>query len=346
MKKMILMLALLSMMVLPVKGLDLQAPAVPESAQEMMPPEQESFGEGLWFVIKSAIKNLRPDLAQGMRICLSVTVLSILTAVLRSFPGKTASVTDMAGALVASALLLSSTHSLIGAAVQAIGQLSDYGKLLLPVMTAAIAAQGGATSATALYAGTAVFDAFLGTLISSVLVPMVYIFLTLTVADGILEGDVLRRIRDFVKWLVTWCLKTVLYIFTGYMSITGVVSGVADKAALKAAKLTISGAVPVVGNILSDASEAVLVSAGVVKSAVGIYGLWALIAVAIGPFLRIAVQYLLLKLMAAVCSIFAGKKLSELLQDFSSAMGLLLGMTGAVSLLFIISTVCFLKEVG
>ena len=346
MKKIILIMLLLCGMLLPVKAIDIEPPRVPEGAEEMMPADDQTFGEGIWFVIKTAVKNLRPDIAEGARICLSVIVLSMLTAVLRSFPGKTSALTDMAGSIAASGFLLSSTHSLIGAAEQAIQQLSNYGKMLLPVLTAAVAAQGGTASATGLYSGTAIFDAFLGSLISSVLVPIVYVFLTLSAADSILDGDILKRMRDFVKWLVTWCLKTVLYIFTGYMSITGVVSGVTDKAAMKAAKLTISGAVPVVGGIMSDASEAILVSAGVMKSAVGIYGLWAILAIAIAPFLRVGVHYLLLKLMAALCALFAGKKMAALLQDFSSAMGLLLGMTGAVSLLFIISTVCFLKGVG
>lgn len=346
MRKILLMVVLLVGMTLPVQALDLEAPSAPEAVEDLMPAETQSLGEGIWFIIKAAIKSFRPELAQGVRVCMSVTVLSIGTAVLKSFPGRASTLIDMAGSVGAATLLLGSANTMIGAAAQVVEQLSDYGKLLLPVMTAAIAAQGGVSSATALYSGTAIFDAVLVTLISSLLVSMVYVYLTLSVADSILDGDILKRMRDFVKWLVTWCLKTVLYIFTGYMSITGVISGATDKAAVKAAKLTISGAVPVVGGIMSDASEAVLVSAGVVKSAAGVYGLWAIIAIAVGPFIRIGVLYLLLKLTAALCSVFAGKKMSELLQGFSTAMGLLLGMTGAVSLLFVISIVCFLKGVG
>ena len=97
---------------------------------------------------------------------------------------------------------------------------------------------------------------------------------------------------------------------------------------------------------MSDASEAVLVSAGMVKSAAGVYGLIAIAAIAIGPFLRIGVQYLLLKLTAAVCAVFSGKRISGLVADFSSAMGLLLAMTGAVCLLIMISVVCFMKGVS
>ena len=137
-----------------------------------------------------------------------------------------------------------------------------------------------------------------------------------------------------------------LYIFTGYISITGVVGGVTDAAVLKATKLTISGMIPVVGNILSDASEAVLVSAGLMKNAAGIYGLLTIIALWIGPFLQIGVQYLMLNITSGICEIFGTKQMTEIIKDFSSAMGLLLAMTGAVCMIFVISTICFMKGVG
>ena len=109
------------------------------------------------------------------------------------------------------------------------------------------------------------------------------------------DEEILKKLCGFVKWLSVWILKMILYVFTGYIGITGVVSGPTDAAALKAAKLTISGFVPIVGGILSDASEAVLVSAGVVKNAAGIYGILAIGAVCLGPFLKIGLHYLMLK---------------------------------------------------
>ena len=156
----------------------------------------------------------------------------------------------------------------------------------------------------------------------------------------------LKKMRDAMKSVMVWVLKNILYIYTGYIGISGVVSGTTDAAALKAAKLTISSVVPVVGSILSDASEAILVSAGTVKNAAGIYGLFAVIALWIKPFLQIGVHYLLLKATGAVCSIFSTKEATDLIRDFSSALGLLLAMTGAICLMLLISLVCFLKGVG
>lgn len=94
---------------------------------------------------------------------------------------------------------------------------------------------------------------------------------------------------------------------------------------------------------MSDASETILVSAGLVKNAAGIYGLLALVAITVVPFLKIGIHYLLLKITATLTTAFVPKPLSALLGDFSVAMGLVLAMTGAVCLIQMISVVCFLK---
>lgn len=346
MKRLILIAILLLTIATPAQAQEITAPEAPKEALELMPVEQESFSEGIWFVFKSAVEKLRPDLAQGCGLCLAATAVVMLTSILGNFPGVTSSVTELAGSIAVSVVLLGSTGTLIDAAVETVQELSSYAKLLLPVMTTAMAAQGGITRSTALYTGTAVFDAVLSSLICTVMIPIIYIFIALSIGKSALGDDLLGKLHKFTKWLVTWCLKTVLYVFTGYMTITGVVSGTTDQAALKATKLTISGMVPVVGGILSDASEAVLVGAGAVKNAVGIYGLIAIFAIAIGPFLKIGVQYLLLKLTAAVCATFGSKRTTGLIEDICSAMGLLLAMTGAVCLMMLISVVCFLKGVS
>ena len=346
MKKWILIILLFAGLAIPARAEELTAPEAPHSVQDLMPPDTESFGEGLLYVLKSAVQALHPEIAAGAGICLSVIGVMLLTSIFSSFPGKNQAAAELVGTICVACLLLSNANTLVVASADTVSQLSEYGKLLLPVMATALAAQGGVSSSASLYIGTAMFDGLLCSLISGLLVPMIYIFLALAIGRSAIGEDLVKRLRDFVKWLVSWCLKTAMYVFTGYITITGVVSGTTDQAALKAAKLTISGAVPVVGGILSDASEAVLVSAGVVKNAVGVYGLVAIAAIAIGPFLKIAVQYLLLKLTAAVCGVFGSKKCSDLVCDFSSAMGILLAMTGAVCLILMISLICFMKGVG
>lgn len=324
----------------------LTAPQVPQSGAELMGASTDSFGEGLWQLLRNALAGLNPDLREASGVCLGILAVVLLISVLKLFPGSADKTGDFVGALGICTLLLRSSNSLISLSIDTIEQISQYGKLLLPVMTSALAAQGSVTASTALYAGTALFDTVLCSLLRKLLIPAIYIYLTLSAANAAIGEEMLKKLAGFVKWLSIWILKTILYVFTGYMGITGVVSGTTDAAALKAAKLTISGAVPVVGGILADASEAVLVGAGVVRNAAGIYGILAVLAIFAAPFLRIGCHYLLIKLTGGICTVFGAKRCTELIGDFSTAMGLLLAMTGSVCLLQLISTVCFLRGVG
>lgn len=339
-------IALIFLLAVPVSAMEVTAPEVPESGADLMPRDTGSFWQGLCEILRQALISLRPDLAEASRTCLSVAAVVLLLSLLNTFPGIPARAGETTLAVAIGALLLRSSHSLIALGRDTVTELSEYGKLLLSVMTTAMAAQGAVTTSGALYVGSAAFNALLSAITTRLLVPMVYVYLALSVVNSAIAEAPIQHLADFLRQSMVWSLKTVLYIFTGYMSITGVVSGTTDAATLKATKLTISGMVPLVGGILSDASEAVLVSAGLAKNAAGIYGLLALLALLLGPFLRIGTQYLFLKLTGLLCGIFGSKGSGSLIDSFTTAMGLLLAMTGAVCLMLMISTVCFLREVG
>lgn len=346
MKHILMIFLLIIVLAVPVSAQELTAPTVPDQAKKFMPSDQKNFGEGFLEVVQDALLYVRPDLREAATVCMSLVAVMLALSLLHTFPGASEKTVNLAGNTGIALILLRSTDSLVNLASTTIAEISEYGRLLLPVMTAALAGQGGVSTSAALYAGTAFFDALLTSVIRNLLTPAVYLFLILAVACSAVGEEVLEKMRDTMKWATTWSLKTILYIYTGYIGITGVISGATDAAALKAAKLTISSAVPVVGGILSDASEAVLVSAGTVKNAVGIYGLFAILAIWIGPFLQIGSHYLLLKATGAICSVFGSKSGTVLVHDFCSALGLLLAMTGTISLMLLISLVCFFKGVG
>ncbi len=326
--------------------MDYTAPTVPEGMQIYMPENTESFAEGLWHILASALETVNPQLMEAIWICAQLIAITLLVTLVCNLHGSSAKISELVGIFTAAAIVFGPSDALIQLGGETVEQLTSYGKLLIPVMTAAMAAQGSVTSSTALYAGTTMLNAFLGSMISSIVVPMLYLYLAVSIAQAAFGEHVLKKITEFIKWLTAWMLKTVLYIFTGYMGFTGVVSGTTDALAMKTARLTISTAVPVVGGILSDASEAVLVSAGIMKNTAGIYGIFAVLAIAVVPFLKIGMHYVLLKLTAAITRVYGSAKMSELIGSISGAMGMILGMTGAVCLMLMISTVCYLRGVG
>lgn len=346
MRKLLISVLIIIMLTLPVSAMDLTAPPVPENAERFMPTSQNSLGMGILEVVRDAVMYFHPDIRDATRVCLGILATVIIVSIMKTIPGMTQKCANLVGTVSVSLLLLETTNSMIGMAADTVGEISEYGKLLLPVLSAALAAQGGMSASAALYSGTLVFDTVLSSLISRIIVPLIYLFLALSISAGATGEQILSRMQSFLKWLISWCLKTILYIFTGYIGITGVITGSTDAATLKVTKLTISGMVPVVGGILSDASEAVLVGAGTVKNAAGIYGLFAILAICIGPFLRIGVHYLLLKCTTAISEILGGKEASGLIDHFSTAMGFLLAMAGSVCLMLMISVICFMKGMG
>lgn len=343
MRKLLIFLLVLSCLITPVSAMEFEPPDVPDSGEVYMPDNTESFGEGLLFILKEALKQFLPETAQAMKICLSIIAAMILMRLSDSFPGQSQQVIHLISTILIGIILLKPSNTMIQLGIHTVSELSEYGKLLIPVLTGALAAQGGVTSSTALYTTTVFLVSVLTTLIVKLTVPMIYIFLCLSLVNHAVGDELLQNIRNFVKWLITWSLKIVLYVFTGFLSITGVVSGAADASAVKALKLTVSGMVPVVGGIISDASETILVSASVMKSAAGVYGILAVIAIFVGPFVKIGAQYLMLKITGSICTMLSNKQESALIKDFSSGMGMVLGMIGTLGLLLLISVVCFMK---
>ena len=343
MKRFSIAILMLLLFILPVSALEYSAPNAPQEVQKYMPTDTESFADGLWFVIKSALKEIYPSLAEAGKLCTILVAVVLMVTVIRNFTGMSKKVVDLVCTLCVATTLIRSANSMINLGAKTVTQITDYGKLLLPVMTATLAAQGGTSASAVLYTGTAFFNTILSSGISKLIIPLIYVHMALSVGYRAIGEEMLNSLCNFTKWLMTWGLKIILYVFTGYLSITGVIAGTTDETALKATKLTVSGVVPVVGNIVSDASETILISAGVVKNAAGTYGLLAIAAIWIGPFLQIGIQYLLLKLVSSICEMFGSKDATLLIKDFSGIMGILVAMTGTVCLLFLVSIVCYLK---
>ena len=344
MRRILIFLIVCLLCTLHVSALESEPPEVPDSGELYMPDNTESFGEGLWYIVRTAIYTFLPEIRKTASICISIIASLMIVSILDNYAST--KLTHLASTVLIGTILLNPAGIMIQLGLETVTELAAYGKMLVPVLTGAMAAQGGITTSSSLYVITVFGVTFLTTLITKLIIPLLYLYFCLTVITSVFAEQLIISFKQFIKWLITWSLKIILYVFTGFIGITGVVSGTADASAVKATKIAISGMVPVVGGIISDASETILISAATVKNAAGIYGILAIISIVIGPFIKIGTQYLMLKFTGAVCSVFSGKQESELLKDFSGGMGMLLGMTGTICLMLLVSTVCFMKGVS
>ena len=246
---------------------------------------------------------------------------------------------SMVGAMAVAAVAVADANSLIGMGREALENMETFSKLLLPAVTAAAAAAGTPSSAAARQLATMLFSDVLMTVITSLLLPLLYLYIASCVAYTAVGNEGLKRVAGTIKWVVTVVLSAILILFVSYLTISGAIAGTADAATVKAAKFTMSSMVPVVGGILSDAAETVLASAGILKNAVGVFGMLVVLGMCVAPFLQLGIHYLVYKLIAALSATVSGGRVAGLIDQIGGAFGLVLGMTGACALLLLISMV-------
>ena len=330
--------------------------AMPDSAKELLEDTDKvenfiSLGDGLSGLWERTCKLLAvtvQDSLGGVVLIMSAILLCSLAEDCfgAAGGGRMLDPVPLVGTMVILLAVGSNMKSLMGLGEQTIEELDIFSKALLPTLSAAAAAGGCAVSASVRQVATVFFSDLLISLIRSLLLPLVWVFVALSAADAILPAGRLSGIAQGLHKAATWLLSGSLLLFTGYLSLSGAFASSADSLTLRMARSAIGTAIPVVGGIISDAADTILAGAGVLRQSVGIVGTLTILATCILPFLKLGVQYLLLKLSAFFAAAVAPEPLVKLLHALSSAFGLVLGMTGATAAMLLISVASSVKVVS
>ena len=311
-----------------------------DEARELLPTENAGtvdLWDGAKTVLTGALARAFGGWHEALRLC--ALLLAVLTfCALLQWQKEPPAALVVVGAL-------GITGAMVQLAAGTIEELSAYGTCMLPVLASATAMSGGVSSSTALYGGAVLFSQLLTRAISKLLIPGVWLFLAVATAEAALGNQMLTELRKLIGWLISKGLKLFVGLFLAYLSLTGVITASVDASAAKMTKAAVSGMVPVVGGMISDASETLLASAGVLKNSVGVFGMLAVLAIALTPFLRVAAHYLLLRLTTAVGGAVALTPHVTLLEQLTTAMGFLLAMCAACCLLLLMATVCLMRVV-
>lgn len=255
-------------------------------------------------------------------------------------------VPNMVGTLAVCAVAVADVHALMGLGRETVQAMADLGTLLLPTLAAAAAAGGAPVGGVTRQMATVVFSNLLTQLISKLLIPMTYAYVSASAVHAAVGNDGLKRLAKTIKGLVTGILTAVMLAFTGYLSLSGAIAGTADAVSIKTAKFAISGTVPVVGGVLSDAAESVIAGAGLLRNAVGIFGTLVILGVCLIPFLRMGVHYLVYKLTASLAATIWEGRLNELIDAIGGAFALELGMAGSSAMMLLFCVISCLSAAG
>ena len=305
-------------------------------------------GGALARLLKSFVAKLVAELKGNLEYCTVLVAIALLTTMASALCSSKdiASFIELVGCGSASVLMLGSMDSIVNQTVDAMYRLSDYSKAALPVIFTASAVSGAVTSSAAKFAAVSFALDVLMSISQKLIIPVIYAFLAMTLSSSMFPNPILTGIQKLCKWVAGTMMTGMTLAFTAYINMIGVIGSAVDTTAVKTARSFISGTLPVVGGMISDASAMVLSAAGVVKSCAGVFGLVAVGIMCAGPFALLSVKMLLLKGVSAVADSMDSGRLSSLFSGLGSAMALLLGLLGSCGIMLFISLTAGMKAVN
>lgn len=255
---------------------------------------------------------------------------------------------NMATSLSISSVILLDVKSVLMLCMNSIDEINVLSKGLMPSMVAGIGASGAPTTAVLHYASTMFAFDLIITLIHNVMFPFIYVYIAIITVNSAISNDILIKLADFIKWCIIGTLKIIVTAFITYISISGAVSGKADILAIKTTKFVVSSAVPVVGSIISDASESILVGASVVKNSIGVFGIFAVFSVCLVPIIYIFINFFMFKAMSVLVSIISTKNITNLLDGISESFNMAFAMicsTASILFMMMVVSIIFVGEI-
>lgn len=332
-------------------GLDEIDDSLPEEASEILDglsiTDAVDLNSGMGKILENTAGSVEDLLKTGLRSALIILIIAILCAVVHAvYGGDNPNYVVLAGVLAISAVAVSDVSAFIGLGKATLDDLNTFSKVLLPTLTAAATASGAVTSAAAKYAATVLFMDVMMTFASNAVMPLIYAYTAASIAGAAMGGDGLTGASNLLKWMTTTLLTGMMIVFVAYLTLTGVISGATDAVTTRVAKTTISTVLPIVGGIISDAAETVVAGASILRNAIGIFGLFAVIAICLVPFLRLGIHYIFYKVAAGLSATISDGRLSKLVGAIGTAFGMTLGLVGATAMMMFFSIISVIKVVS
>ncbi len=244
----------------------------------------------------------------------TILILGIVAALFSNFADlfKDHQVSDLAFYfvyLMLIAVLLKFFVDAVGIVQEILQSVTAFIRLYIPTYMVAVAGATGFASASVYYHLLLVVVYLIEWGYLSILLPMVYGYVLLTVINGIWMEEKLGLLLELLEKLIGGSIKVTLGIITGFSLLQAMISPVIDSLQSSAVKKAVS-VLPGIGGLTEGMFEMVMGSAVLVKNSIGIYITLVLIVLCGIPILKLALLACVIKLSAALIGIVSDKRMT------------------------------------
>ena len=217
-----------------------------------------------------------------------------------------------------------------------VGNIAVFMRIMVPVVMTTLVTSGAPVSASSFELVMVGIIEITEWIIEIFFIPMLMMTAALSIVNNLSESVNAEKLVQFMNKMLKWGIGIIMTVFVGVMSLQGIVSGGADGLTLKITKFATSNLIPIVGGSLAETVDTVISCGAVIKNSVGVLGVIIVILMSAVPILKIGACLIMFRLCAAVLQPISDKRIVKCISELADTVAGVMGLTSAVTVMFII----------
>lgn len=277
--------------------------------------------------LQTILHGFAANIVQEKKIYMYLVLIALLGAVLGNFAslmqgGQVADIAFYAVYLLFFSVLLTAFANIAQIAQKTLESLFDFVRILVPSFFSAMVFSQGCAGTEVYYQFTLCMIAIVECVLVQFVLPAIHIYFLLQVANQISPQDMFSKMADLIRDVVRFVMKAMFGIMMGINVIQGMIVPLTSRLE-QSAFLKMAGAIPGVGNTVSSVAGTMLCAGSLVKNAIGVAGVIAILFVCGVPLLRLYLHRFLFQLVNAVIQPVADKRIVQCISAMVETVGLL-----------------------
>lgn len=237
--------------------------------------------------------------------------------------------------LVLSALLLDAFSALAELVADTCAALNTFVEILLPSYVITIVLSAGSVTALGFYEIAVLAVGLIQAAVIRLALPAIRFYMVVLLFNQLSAEEIFSRLARLLETAISWGIKSMLGVVVGLQTVQCLITPAVDALKNTAFSRMVS-VIPGIGQVLSAAAETVAGSTVVIKNAVGVAGILALLMICLTPFVKLVACVFLFRLICAAIQPVCEKRMVEGIESISAGTMLLLRVMLSVLAMFVI----------
>lgn len=311
-----------------------------ESSSDDTSPPSSLIAHGLSLVFdafSSSGKGVAAHCGGILALCVTAAILNSLKS---AFPSLGAAA-EYVSLLALSGAVFGAVSSVTKLVEQATLRFAEYLLTLLPVMTAMYVYGGNAGAAVASATSVNLFCTVITVICNTVLTPLVNLCLVLSMTSALPGCSSVSPLSTGIKNLSAVLTAFVFSVLGFAVSLQTVISAAGDSYGMRTVRFASGVFIPVIGNMVGEASRTVISAVAKSKAIIGNAGIAALMSIALPPVAVVVLYKIGILLCGAMARMVGCEKEARLLYDVNGIFGILLAVMLGAAIVGILAVTVF-----